>query len=84
MRFLKEYPETRAQLGKWAAEGGDISEPVISAVFFWNAGSRSQKSMNGLYRTLLYGILKSYYEDLIPLLFPDQLARLKSYLLHMP
>lgn len=71
MRFLNGYSETRVQLRKWAAKGGDNSEPVISAVFFWNAGSSSQKSMNGLYRTLLYGILKSYYEDLIPLLFPD-------------
>lgn len=83
MRFLNEHPETRAQLRKWAAEGGDNSEPVISAVFFWNAGSRSQKSMNGLYRTLLHGTLKSHHEDLIPLLFPDRLVRLTSDLLHM-
>lgn len=83
MRFLNEHPETRAQLRKWAAEGGDNSEPVISAVFFWNAGSRSQKSMNGLYRTLLHGILKSHHEDLIPLLFPDRLVSLNNDLLHM-
>lgn len=83
MRFLNEHPETRAQLRKWAAEGGDNSEPVISAVFFWNAGSMSQKSMNGLYRTLLHGILKSHHEDLIPLLFPDRLVRLTSDLLRM-
>jgi hypothetical protein len=64
MRFLKEHPETRAQLRKWAAEGGDNSEPVVAAVFFWNAGSRSQKSMNGLYRTLLHSILESHHMDL--------------------
>lgn len=83
IRFLNEHPETRAQLRKWAAEGGDNSEPVISAVFFWNTGSRSQKSMNGLYRTLLHGILKAHHEDLIPLLFPDRLVSLNSDLLHM-
>ncbi|KAK0738941.1 hypothetical protein B0T18DRAFT_395150 [Schizothecium vesticola] len=74
MRFLKEHPETRAQLRKWAAEGGDETEPVVAAVFFWNAGSRSQKSMNGLYRTLLHSILESHHKDLIPLLFPDRLV----------
>jgi hypothetical protein len=83
MRFLKEHPETRAQLRKWAAEGGDNSEPIVAAVFFWNAGSRSQKSLNGLYRTLLHSILESHPKDLIPLLFPDRLVSLNSDLLRI-
>jgi len=83
IRFLKEHPETRAQLRKWAAKGGDNSEPVVAAVFFWNAGSISQKSINGLYRTLLHSILKSQHEQLIPLLFPDRLFRLESDLLRI-
>ncbi|KAK1833661.1 hypothetical protein QBC39DRAFT_345761 [Podospora conica] len=86
MRFLKEHAETRTQLGNWGAGETDSPspEPVVAAMFFWNIGSNDQKSMNGLYRTLLHTILEAHQAELIPVLFPKQLVSMEERLRQNP
>ncbi|OJI98022.1 hypothetical protein ASPVEDRAFT_441075 [Aspergillus versicolor CBS 583.65] len=56
MKYLagSENATVRGSLNKWA--GG--CRLVSVAVFFWNAGGSLQKSLEGLYRSLLYQVLR--------------------------
>ena len=54
-------------LGKWAGQ----KRLVMANFFFWNAGSRLQKSQEGLLRTLLFEVLRAC-PYLIPVLFPGR------------
>ncbi|KAH7242716.1 hypothetical protein BKA59DRAFT_481230 [Fusarium tricinctum] len=67
MNFLANHPETRNHLEKWARNGNRI---VIASMYLWNPGSVHQKSVDGVYRTLLYTILNNQ-KELIPHLFSD-------------
>ncbi|KAI3325623.1 hypothetical protein HD806DRAFT_490791 [Xylariaceae sp. AK1471] len=67
MRFLVEHPETAKTLSKWASE----RKLVIASHFFWYAGNAVQKSREGLFRTLLFQILRQI-PDLIETLFPSR------------
>ncbi|KAG5802471.1 hypothetical protein H9Q74_009528 [Fusarium xylarioides] len=42
---------------------------VFSSFFFWRSGSDDQKSLDGLYRSLLHSVLK-HHHGLIPSIFP--------------
>lgn len=42
---------------------------MLASFFFWLPGSDDQKSLNGLYRSLLHSVLK-HHHDLIPSIFP--------------
>jgi hypothetical protein len=65
MRYILDNPHTRECLKKWAKE-----DPLnIAGFFFWNSGTREQKSHKGLLRTLLFQTLEMQRE-LIPLVFP--------------
>ncbi|KAJ5377639.1 uncharacterized protein N7496_005048 [Penicillium cataractarum] len=55
-------PGCKPYLDKWA--GG--KKLVIASFYFWNFGSRLQRTRAGLFRSLLYGIL-----SLAPELIPD-------------
>ncbi|KAF4445542.1 hypothetical protein F53441_10739 [Fusarium austroafricanum] len=65
MKFLSHHPETDAQLQKWA----DGNKLVFANFFFWQPGSSLQKSLNGLYRSLLYKVLERHSE-MFPNVFP--------------
>ncbi|KAF1353980.1 hypothetical protein BDV97DRAFT_292071, partial [Delphinella strobiligena] len=67
MKFLKDDSRTAEALAEWA--GGD--DLMVASFHFWRAGSDLQRSQPGLFRSLLYEILKRY-PDLGPLLFPRQ------------
>ncbi|KAM0421002.1 hypothetical protein ACHAPT_011245 [Fusarium lateritium] len=53
MKFLSTHPRTRTELKKWA---GDRTL-VRANFFFWKPGSELQKSLEGLFRSLLCDIL---------------------------
>ncbi|OTB12976.1 hypothetical protein K445DRAFT_320477 [Daldinia sp. EC12] len=55
MKFLSDHSNTRVRLNRWA-QGKEL---VVSKFFFWNAGSPLQRSQEGLFRSLLSGILRS-------------------------
>ncbi|KAK3306192.1 uncharacterized protein B0T15DRAFT_485616 [Chaetomium strumarium] len=52
MKYLGDHPRTRAELIKWA-------DLVVAKYFFWRPGSSKQKSLDGLYRSLLHDVLES-------------------------
>ena len=82
MSFVTGDPDTKNEFGKWEADNTSVA--VVAAAFLWNVGSTDQKSMNGVYRTLLHSILDQHREDLIPMLFPAQLTMVKDSLLQDP
>ncbi|EWG35916.1 hypothetical protein FVEG_00104 [Fusarium verticillioides 7600] len=65
MKFLSHHPETQTRLNEWA-NGNQL---VFASFFFWRPGSDDQKSLQGLYRSLLHSVLK-HHHDLIPYIFP--------------
>ncbi|KAJ4312865.1 hypothetical protein N0V84_009719 [Fusarium piperis] len=55
MKFITSHDSTRSKLQIWGA-----GKRVITAShFFWNAGNSMQKSLTGLFRTILYQVLKA-------------------------
>lgn len=69
MRYICENRLTQNYLSIWA-EGSKL---YTAKFFFWNLGTRLQKSQIGLLRSLLYEILIQIPE-LIPIVFPEQWA----------
>jgi hypothetical protein len=67
LKFVADHEQTSRYLGEWAG-----SKRLITANFyFWNAAThRSQKSQQGLLRTILYQILRQCPE-LIQVAYPD-------------
>jgi hypothetical protein len=51
---------------------------VLSNFFFWKPGSRNQKSLSGLFRSLLYDISQTC-SDLIEIAFPEKWHELMTY-----
>ncbi|KAM0721527.1 hypothetical protein Q7P37_002452 [Cladosporium fusiforme] len=66
MKFITHEPHLRAFLDTWT---GDLPL-VIASFWFWAAGSKLQRSLVGLYRTILYRILKTE-RKLCRIAFPD-------------
>ncbi|KAF4970351.1 hypothetical protein FSARC_2607 [Fusarium sarcochroum] len=66
MKLLSIHPKTRTELQKWA---GDRTLAIMK-FFFWKPGSEMQKSLDGLFRSLLHDILEACPE-LIQNVFPD-------------
>lgn len=66
MKFLCNHPQTKVALQKWAGH----RRLVFANFFFWKPGSRLQKSLEGLFRSLLYDMLRGCPE-LIPEVLPD-------------
>lgn len=66
MKYLYDNSVTRSLLSKWAKD-----KPLLMPqFFFWNLGTPEQKTQYGLYRGLLYYILKDN-PGLIPDLLPE-------------
>ena len=53
MKFISEDARTRDALSSWAGEDSLLR----ASLYFWNLGSRLQKSQIGLLRSLLYHVL---------------------------
>jgi hypothetical protein len=68
MKFLKDKEGTRKLLRVWG--NGEV---VVAAFFFWDAGSREERSLLGLLRGLLFQILEQYPE-LIEMTLPQRWA----------
>ncbi|KAK8118110.1 uncharacterized protein PG998_006391 [Apiospora kogelbergensis] len=69
MKFLALSSNTRKKLEAWAAAR---SRPLILvSFFFWISGSQLQRSIEGLYRAILWEVLKQC-PDLIPDVVPSR------------
>ena len=55
MKYLLEEQQTSRALATWAGN----NKLVVASFFFWNLGSKLQKSQIGLLRSLLYEILEA-------------------------
>lgn len=67
MKFIIEEPRFRAAVESWSG-----STPLlIIDYWFWATGSRIQSSLDGLYRAILYRILKATNSELSRTAFPD-------------
>lgn len=63
MKYVADHPATAQALRTWAATTGKSA--VILTHYFWSAGSQIQKSQQGLWRSLLLGLLRQA-PDLMP------------------
>ncbi|GAB1321123.1 hypothetical protein MFIFM68171_11333 [Madurella fahalii] len=73
MKYLGDHPRTQAKLREWAGS----RDLVVAKFFFWRPGSPKQKSLDGLYRSLLHDVLKSRPElisEVLPELWKDARA----------
>ena len=74
MKFLFQHSRTRSKLSEWALQ----KKLVLVDCFFWSSGDHLQRSLEGLYRSILFEVLKQCPE-LIPEVFPDQWARSSTH-----
>ncbi|KAL9613689.1 MAG: hypothetical protein Q9167_001766 [Letrouitia subvulpina] len=63
MKYLTTHPQTASALQSWAG----ARKVVTASFFFWNAGTELQKSQEGLFRSLLYEILRQSPELIRPI-----------------
>ncbi|RSL42514.1 hypothetical protein CEP51_016472 [Fusarium floridanum] len=54
MKFLSSHLDTYSHLRRWAGS----RKLLVASCFFWYAGSRLQKSQEGLFRSLLFEMLR--------------------------
>ncbi len=66
MKFLVQRRRTRDELTVWAGN----KKLVFAHFFFWNSGTGMQKSLEGLYRSILFETLREC-PDLIQEVFPE-------------
>ncbi|SCO76329.1 uncharacterized protein FRV6_00541 [Fusarium oxysporum] len=67
MKFLCSHQKTEESLTKWAG----AKKLAFTSFFFWRNGSKAQKSLEGLCRSILHDVLLER-PDLIPEVFPGQ------------
>ena len=70
MKLLFDTIRTREHLRVWAG----VTPLCVATFFFWNSGTRQQKSQAGFLRAILYQVL-SEYPDLVPTILPREWAR---------
>lgn len=69
MKYIARHPRTKAHLLRWSEK----HRLLKSAFFFWNSGSKEQRSQEGLIKTILFDILGKAPE-LVPVVFPVEWA----------
>jgi hypothetical protein len=72
--LVKSSHQRQSELEDDGAAQGRVSRLVTARYFFWNAGSRLQKSQEGLLRSLLFDVLRQ-----CPELVPHVLRTRSSY-----
>lgn len=74
MKFLSQHERAMEELKAWAT-----TKTLISCAFyFWSPGSKAQRTVTGLYRSLLFQAL-SQCPDLTEEVFPVQFRRMKAF-----
>lgn len=72
MKFIAQHERTREELKAWAG----TKRLIFCQFYFWAAGTESQQSMPGLYRSLLFQTL-SECPELIEKVFCTQVDRMR-------
>lgn len=66
MKLIHSHDQTKGYLEQWAG----ARDLLYAAFFFWGSGSSEQKSLKGLFRSILFTIL-SKKPEWTPEVFPD-------------
>ncbi|KAL1608135.1 hypothetical protein SLS60_003074 [Paraconiothyrium brasiliense] len=66
MKYIIQRTRLPKHIGEWVGD----KQLIVAECFIWRYGTRLQRSLNGLVRSLLYHILKQC-PDLIPTAFPE-------------
>ncbi|KAF5008039.1 hypothetical protein FDECE_5660 [Fusarium decemcellulare] len=66
VKLIHQQPSVRARLLRWAGN----HTLIFSSFYFWHAGTSLQRSLPGLFRTMLLSILRRH-QHLIPTAFPE-------------
>lgn len=74
MKFLSQHERTKEELKVWAT----TNTLIFCVFYFWNPGSAAQRSLTGLYRSLLFQTL-SQCPDLAEQVFPVQFSKMKTF-----
>lgn len=69
MKFLGDHPQTSEILSAWAGP----QECIIARHYFWSSGTRLQKSIDGLLRSLLYEIFRKVPDLISKTVHKDQI-----------
>ncbi|KAH6702908.1 hypothetical protein BKA61DRAFT_494586 [Leptodontidium sp. MPI-SDFR-AT-0119] len=69
MKYIYQSPKTRKYLTEWAS--GTVLRRA--GFFFWNSGTKEQRTQAGLLRSLLHDVLQQA-PNLIPVVLPSQWA----------
>lgn len=64
MKFVSNHSRTRDALSAWARKPSQ--KVIVASHYFWSTGNKIQRSQNGLWRSLLFDILRQA-PKLIPL-----------------
>ena len=67
VKFLISEKRTKSSLLHWAGS----KDLVIASFFFWTAGTKMQKSQQGLLQSLLFAVLRQC-PSLIPIIIPNR------------
>ena len=73
MKFIADHPETQSALDEWAGQ----SKCMVASYYFWSAGTRLQKTIEGLLRSLLFDIFVRHPHS-IPIAVPDRWDQLSG------
>lgn len=74
MKFLIQHERTREELAIWSG----VNTMILCVFYFWNSGSPKQRTLSGLYRSLLFQSL-SQRPELLEHVFSLQLKRMRSF-----
>ncbi|KAJ9148903.1 hypothetical protein NKR23_g4545 [Pleurostoma richardsiae] len=67
MKFVAHEDRTRQELEGWAQASGKTL--ILARFFFWISGNSLERSLEGLYRSILWDILRQC-PSMIPIVFP--------------
>lgn len=73
MKFLSQHERTRQELQAWAG----VDTLIFCVFYFWNPGSQMQRTLSGLYRSLLFQAL-TQCPELAEVVFPVQVRTMRA------
>ncbi|KAH9241470.1 hypothetical protein K456DRAFT_46501, partial [Colletotrichum gloeosporioides 23] len=79
LKYVSQDSRTRQLLEAWASM--DAKDIILVRFFFWNSGTKEQKTIEGLYRSILWEVLQSR-PDLTQQIFPGLWQRACEGLIH--
>ena len=73
MKYIYNNSRTSQILSQWSG----LKPILVASFFFWNSGTREQRSQTGLLRSLLFQILH-HRPELVYLIFPEEHVMLRD------